>query len=64
MIPPTTPTPRIQPSTKAGPLTRARALTSIRTTATIGIGLNATTTASGRICPIASPMRGLQNQGG
>src|SRR5215211_920333 len=54
---PTTTRPSNQPRTKTGP--RKRALEDVRrtTTATIGTGLNATPTASGREWPIASPMR-------
>src|SRR5215213_10810593 len=53
---PTTTRPSNQPRTKTGP--RERALEEVRrtTTAMIGMGLNATPIASGRECPIASPM--------
>jgi hypothetical protein len=39
----------------AGPFTRGCGVTSIKITAMIGTGLSAIPTASGRICPIASP---------
>ena len=45
---PTSESPTIQPSTKAGPLRRARGVASISTTATIGSGLMATPTENDR----------------
>lgn len=54
--PPRTAIPSIQPTRKANPLLRARRLTSMRTTATIGIGLTSTPTAIGSDAPMAGPM--------
>ena len=45
--------PITHPAAKAGPLERARGVPSIRITAMIGTGLNATPIADGRRSPIA-----------
>jgi hypothetical protein len=45
-----------QPATKERLVDRARPLMSMSTTATIGMGLTATPTAKGSICPIACPI--------
>ena len=45
----------VQPMAKAGPFVRALGVPSMRMTAMIGIGLNATPTADGRRSPIACP---------
>ena len=45
--------PSTQPTAKAGPFVRAFGVPSMRITAMIGIGLNATPTADGSKSPIA-----------
>ena len=52
-IAPRTDRPAIHPSAKAGPFARARGVASMSTIAIMGIGLIATTTANGRMFPIA-----------
>src|SRR5688572_18354676 len=54
--PVTTTRPRTQPMRKAGPLVLALGEKSIRMTAMIGNGLNATPIAAGKTSPIAPPI--------